>query len=174
MATTPKSNILDIDLSKIKDEPTKEAMNGLIRFVTDLFAIGVKVDGSMSAKDMTINSKAFAVDAVGNVAAASFATTGAQIGGDGYSPIKQFKMKAFFGKNGASASTTIHADGSVIGVTGWTQSFGSSWHPMHQSGAIAGANYVGASSPSDYNKIKITNADGVNSNSYRLMVFYTD
>ena len=160
MATTRKSNILDIDLSKIKDEPTKEALNGLIRFVTDLLSIGVEVDGSIAGKDIRNNAKSFTVDA--------------QIGGDGYDPIKQIRMKAFFGTNDFSSSTSIHINGSVIGVCGWTQSFGSAWHPMHQSSAIAGANYVGASSPSDYNKVKITNADPGNSNSYRLMVFYTD
>lgn len=176
MVTT--NNQQTVDINHISDRNVRDTLLVIVRELEDLKKT-VRTAGSVTGKDFRVTSGLASVLESGVLeftALRNIRTVTSRIGSE---KISQVKFAAYSGSLPASTSEDITVDGQVIGAFGWTSFNGYStsataqWNPMEIGGATT-AVYMATTSSSRYDKVRLTNSDGANTNRYKIMVFYTD
>ena len=159
---TLKQNQIDLDLSRVGDFATREALEGLIRFVNQLSAGGIKTGGPITGKSVATSSGYAGLAEGGTI-------TGKRLeledGG-------AFKVELHEGSLGNGASTSFTVKGEVLGAFGTAEYQGSSTWRVLGRGTTTDSVYldnVGSTS----SKVVITNSYA-GTNKYRLVIFYRE
>lgn len=160
---TLKQNQIDLDLSRVGDVATREALEGVIRFVNDLASRGIKTGGPVAGKSFATNSGFAEVAEDGTLSGKRLELEG---GG-------AFKVEYHEGSLGNAATTSFTVRGEVLGAFGIAQFQGSSsdWRVMGRGTTTDSVYFTNGSSTSK--KVHLTNSYA-GTNKYRLVIFYRE
>jgi len=159
---TRKNHQLDINLSSIKDNAVRSALDSIVSQVNAL-SQNISVSTSVKAQKISTHNELFKVDEDGMVRCNSLNI-------DGGGPIK---MKSYSGTLTGGGTTTLSfpTGTKIMGISGWSQYDGNAgqYAPLGIFSDTVLAVY-----PSGSNSIVLLNDDAVDSNDYRIIVFYND
>ena len=154
MQTTRKTNQVDIDLSSIKDEPTRIALSQILVLVNSMVGTGVDTEGTLKARN------------------------GIQSGFADDSGLLMWKM---VGRSlpadtgGEDHHDTIMVPGRIYGVIGWSQFNGTNeWRAINRASATTTV-YIeqGTGTPRPFeNVVAFVNSDPTHANLYHAIIFY--
>lgn len=159
---THRVNQLDVDLSKITDAGTREAVSSIARYVNETTQ-KVRTSGTLRGRDISNEDNTAQIGKDGTVYCRAL-----NVEGSG-----PFKIATYEGSlaGGGTVTLNLGAQAKIIGVFGWSQYDGNAG-VYAQMGVFSSTVLVLYTSTS--NSIVLVNDDAVDTNAYRIVVFYID
>jgi hypothetical protein len=152
--TTRKTNQVDICLDRIQDPAVRDALAGILTLVNYIVGTGIDTQGTLKARNGI--SSGLAED------------TGLVMW-----TVKKGKLLPDSGAE--DHFEKVGVPGRILGVNGWSQFEGTeAWRGMGRT-TSSGTVFLSVESgapPSLENTVVFQNADAVNSNAYRAIIFY--
>lgn len=160
---TLKQNQIDLDLSRVEDLATREALESVVRFVNELASSGVKTGGPVTGKSFATNAKTGGLTEAGWLSGKSLEL---DAGG-------RFKVEYHEGTVNASGTGSYTVKGTILGAFGIAQfEGGSDWRVMGRGSVTNSVYFTNGSSTTSL--IHFTNSDASHQNGYRLVIFYRE
>jgi hypothetical protein len=162
---TRKKQQLDVNLTRIKDDAVRDAIDSIVRFVNNSSA-SLEVTNRVSGNEISNNLGSGKIDRLGRVLC-----KGIEVERDsGFLKfaIRSGELAAFTGQD-----IEVSSGQKILGALGMTTTNDGSgnYYPMHLvDSAIAGIGFVSTAT----DKLRIFNYDIDDPNTYRLVVFYTE
>lgn len=161
---TRKKHQLDINLSNVKDQGVREALNSIVSHVNSL-SQEISVSSGVKARDFSTHTGLFKAEADGKINCSSIRTDSNEA----------IKFKIFTGNIATISGTTLSLSGNhkVVGTCGHTTMSGSTTTYKVMGTEVIGDGCFFTNTTNSTNKVRIFNSDS-STNSYRVIIFYVE
>jgi len=160
---TPRTNQLDINLSRISDVAVRDCMSSLITFVNSM-SQGLRTGGDVKGKSIANDVGSAGLDKNGGIFGSFL-----ELDSGG-----KFRVKVVSGTNSALAVKTITVLDPyiIVGAFGVTQlNTSTTWQVMTTDPTVSSANYINVIM-TNAQTVEVTSTDVNTSNDFHLVVFY--